>query len=211
MRTHRLARMVLALALAAAARAAPAQDAAPTLQEDPRAARFSEVERGFFVGLEAGFLGLGKTPVADKDKYAYAGNGGGAATGIVAGVNMGVDIGSRLALSAFLQSGNEHASVNYGAFQLTVFGADLRANVLGARDRNGAERFYLYLHARGAVGRTSPTGLFGDRETYLAGGPGIEYYTHLRHFSVGLAADGVYAMKAKSAGFAVYPTVRYTF
>ena len=47
-----LAAVLLAPALAAA------QEAAPTLQEDPRAARFQDVERGFFVGFEAGYLGL---------------------------------------------------------------------------------------------------------------------------------------------------------
>ncbi len=32
-----------------------AQDAAPQLQEDPRAAKFKDVERGFFIGFEAGW------------------------------------------------------------------------------------------------------------------------------------------------------------
>jgi hypothetical protein len=45
----------------------------------------------------------------------------------------------------------------------------------------------------------------------IAGGPGVEYYTRLRHFSIGLAADALYALKAKAAGYAVYPTIRYTF
>ena len=47
-----------------------AQDAAPQLQEDPRAARFKDVERGFFIGFEAGYIGLLDTPVADPEKAA---------------------------------------------------------------------------------------------------------------------------------------------
>ena len=79
------------------------------------------------------------------------------------------------------------------------------------KDRNGWERFFTYVHARGGYAVTRPVGLFGDVETLAAGGLGVEYYTRLRHFSVGMAVDGEYALKAGTFGYAVYPTVRYTF
>jgi hypothetical protein len=69
----------------------------------------------------------------------------------------------------------------------------------------------VYVHGRGGYAWTRPEGLFGTTDVVVAAGPGVEYYTKLRHFSVGVAADLVYATKAGAAGFALYPTVRYTF
>jgi hypothetical protein len=207
-----LKRTFLAAVLALAAPlAAQAQDAAPQLQEDPRAARFRDVERGFFVGFEVGYLGFLDTPTSDPGKFPYAGDGGGASGGLLVGANVGVDIGNRVSFSLFGLGGNQRASVDYGAFSLYTAGADLRVAVWGTKDRNDFERFYVYVHGRGGIARTYPEGLFGTDDVFVAGGPGIEYFTRLRHFSVGLAADYVYATKAKASGFAVYPTVRYTF
>jgi hypothetical protein len=188
-----------------------AQDAAPQLQEDPRAARFRDVERGFFLGFETGFVELLDTPTADPVKFPYAGKTGGAAGGLHLGVTVGVDLGSRLSVALFGQGGNQKADPNYGAFSLYAAGVDVRVAVLGARDRNDWERFFVYVHGRGGYAVSYPKGLFGTTDLVVQGGPGIEYYTRLRHFSLGLAADALYATKAGAFGFAVYPTVRYTF
>jgi hypothetical protein len=190
---------------------AVAQDAAPQLQEDPRAAKFRDVERGFFVGFDLGYLGLAKTPTADQAKYSLAGDNGGRAGGLVIGANTGVDLGSRVSVAVFAQGGNLTAGANYGSFSLLSAGLDLRVAFAAWRDRNDWERLFAYAHARGSWARTYPEGLFGTRDVLVAGGVGIDYYTKLRHFSVGAAVDGIYATQAKSVGVAVYPTVRYTF
>jgi hypothetical protein len=203
--------VAFAVLAALAAPAARAQEAAPTLQEDPRAAKFKDVERGFFFGVDAGWLSFFKTPVADRARHPYAGKGGGASGGIVVGLNMGVDLGTRVAIYLFALGANEKASVNYGAFSVYAGGLDLRYAFWSMQDRNGWERLFVYAHARGGYSRTWPTGLFGDIETIAGGGLGVEYFTRLRHFSVGLAADGNYALKAGAIGWALYPTVRYTF
>jgi hypothetical protein len=203
-----------ALALAAAVLlplSALAQEAAPAMPEDPRAPRFREVERGFFVGFETGYLSILKTPTADRQKFGGAGAEGGRANGILVGVNAGYDVTNRFALSLFALGGNSRASVSYGAFSVLAAGGDLRLALLGSRDRNGAERLFVYLHARGGYVVTRPVGLFGDTDLYVAGGPGVEYYTRLRHFSIGLAVDGAYLTKAKAPALAITPTVRYTF
>ena len=200
-----LAAVLLAPALAAA------QEAAPTLQEDPRAARFQDVERGFFVGFEAGYLGLLDTPVADPVQYPFAGEDGGSAGGLLVGVHVGVEFGRWAALSIFALGGNQKADPSYGAFSVFAGGADLRATVWTMKDRNGYPRFTTYLHARGGYALTYPEGLFGDNDVFVGGGPGIEYFTRLRHFSIGVAADYVRWLDAGANGFAVYPTVRYTF
>jgi hypothetical protein len=187
------------------------QDAAPQLQEDPRVAKFNDVERGFFVGFEAGYLGFFDTPTADKAKYPLAGDSGGSAGGLLVGATIGVDLGTRLSIALMAQGGNEKAGANYGAFNLLSVGGDVRLALKGWLDRNDWPRTFVYAHVRGGYARTTPEGLFGTSELVLAGGPGIEYFTKLRHFSVGAALDAVYATKAGAFGYALYPTVRYTF
>lgn len=200
----------LALALLVPALAA-AQEAAPRLEEDPRAAKFKDVERGLFVGFEVGYLGMLETPTADPERFPLAGADGGRAGGILVGALAGVDIGRYLSVALFAQGGNARARQEYGAFSLYAGGLDLKVALFGHKDVNDWERLYVYLHGRGGYARTYPEGLFGTSDLVVAGGPGVEYFTRLRHFSVGLGADFVYATKAKAAGFAVYPTVRYTF
>ncbi|MGC3998108.1 MAG: adventurous gliding motility protein CglE [Anaeromyxobacter sp.] len=207
---NRSSKLAFAAALLLPALAA-AQDAAPQLQEDPRVARFNDVERGWFLGFEAGYLHLLDTPTDDPASFPYAGESGGPANGMVVGAQFGRDLGSRVSLALFAQGGNAHASADYGAFSLYSFGLDARVALFGARDRNDWERFFFYLHARGGYALTYPEGLFGTNDIVVQGGPGIEYYTKLRHFSVGLAADYVRALTAGANGFSVYPTVRYTF
>ena len=70
----------------------------------------------------------------------------------------------------------------------------------------------MYVHGRGGYGEDlSRRGSSARATSSSPAGPGIEYFTKLRHFSIGAAADVVYATKAGAVGFAVYPTVRYTF
>ncbi len=190
---------------------ASAQDAAPRLQEDPRVAKFRDVERGFFIGFEAGYLSLLDTPTADRVKYQLAGESGGRSGGMLVGATVGMDVGSRLSVALVAQGGNERAGANYGAFSLISAGADVRVALRSWRDRNDWPRTFVYVHGRGGYAKTYPSGLFGTTDVVLAGGPGVEYFTKLRHFSIGAATDVVYATKAGALGFAIYPTVRYTF
>ena len=176
---------------------AAAQEAAPQLQEDPRAARIREVERGLFVGFEVGYLGV-DTPA-------------GIASGFVTGVHAGYDVTPRLALAAFALASSNSASAPYSGFDLLALGADARFGFLALTDSGGTERFYVYLHGRLGMLRSYPFGLFAEHDLLLGGGLGIEYFTRLRHFSVGLAADVLYVKDAKEAGLALVPTVRYTF
>lgn len=191
--------------------AALAQEAAPPLQQDPRAPRFNDVERGFFTGFEVGYLTLFKTPTANTARFPFAGAGGGRSDGFVVATTVGYDVTRRFALAVYAMGAESRASVSYGGFSVLSIGADARVALMGSRDANEVERFYLYLHGRGGYLTTYPDGLLGTNDAYVAGGPGFEYFTRLRHFSVGLAADVAYLPKAKTAGLAVTPTVRYTF
>jgi hypothetical protein len=206
-----LAALGLAVTLGAPLAARAQETAAPALQEDPRAPKFRDVERGFFVGLEMGWLHMLDTPTSEPASFPYAADSGGASNGFVVGVNAGVDLGSRFAVALYGSGGTNEADVNYGSFSLYSAGLDLRFSVLGRRDRNAFERFFLYVHGRGGYAKSYPEGLFADDDLVVQGGVGVEYFTRLRHFSVGAALDYVYATQAETDGVAVYPTLRYTF
>ena len=186
-----------------------AQEAAPPLPQDPRAPRFREVERGFFTGFEVGYLTLFKTPSAGQ--FPYAANGGGRSDGFVVGGLVGYDVTDWLAVSAYVLGSSSQASVSYGAFSLFSAGGDARVALFGTRDANGVQRLFAYLHARGGYLLSYPEGLLTRHDVYLAGGPGLEYFTHLRHFSIGLAVDFAYVLRVRTPGLSVAPTVRYTF
>jgi hypothetical protein len=209
-RESRLIRKLAAVALLLPA-VALAQEAAPRLQEDPRAAKFKDVERGVFVAVESGYLALLDTPPSTDPAYPLARTSGGRAGGVVVGVLVGVDVMKRLSLALYGQGGNERASRDYGAFSLFAAGVDAKIALLGHRDRNDWERLYVYVHGRAGYAKTYPEGLFGTNDVVVQAGPGVEYFTQLRHFSVGIGGDFVRATKAGVSGFAIYPTVRYTF
>ncbi len=203
-------RIILAIAVALPL-ASAAQESAPQLQEDPRAARIREVERGFFVGFEAGYLGFAKTLTHNPVAFPSAGSEGGFASGFVTGLNVGYDLTSQLAVSAFVLGGNAKSNPSYGAFDVVATGGDVRFAVPAARDANGVERLYLYVHGRAGYVWSHPVGLFATTDVLLGAGVGAEYFTRLRHFSVGIAVDGDYLKDVKVLGFAITPTLRYTF
>jgi hypothetical protein len=216
--TIRLRSLTVLAALGAFLAAAPAraqQDqqarAAPELPEDPRAPHFAEVERGMFAGFEVGALMLFSTPVADRARFPFAGNGGGRASGFLMGAHVGYDVTEQVAVSIFALGANAQAGTSYGAFDLGVIGGDLRYSFPGWRDRNGVERLHFYVHGRSGWVATRPSGLLGTTDLLVAGGPGVEYFTRLRHFSVGLAADGLFLTRAGVGGISIAPSVRYTF
>ena len=72
-------------------------------------------------------------------------------------------------------------------------------------------RWYPFLHARAGWVALRPVGLLGNTDALFEGGPGVEYFTRLRHFSVSVALDGAYLSKAKAAAFSPLGSVRYTF
>lgn len=190
---------------------ARAQDAAPPLQENPKAARFDDVERGFFVGFNAGYLSFLDTPTSEPENFPYAGESGGRSGGLLLAAELGRDFTPRVSAALFAQGGSQRASPSYGAFSLYAGGVDVRFSYFGRKDRNDWERFFLYVHARAGYARTFPKGLFGTSDVVVQGGPGLEYFTRLRHFSIGGSLDVVRALKAKANGVTLYSTVRYTF
>ena len=198
--------LLLNLALAAFAPTL-AQDAAPAPLEDPRAPKFNDVERGFFVGFEAGWVALTRTPNQDPVKFPFATGGGGTAQGAAIGLHLGYDLTSRFAVALFAEGAELKASPSYGAFDLLAAGhiGEFMHKAVLEIDQS------WHAHGRGGYLISHPTGLFTDTDVLIGGGLGAEYFTQLRHFSVGLRIDGLYVLAAKAPGFAIAPVVRYTF
>lgn len=204
----------LAVALLSAAGTAVAQEApaaAPT--KDKAAVTFNEVERGAYVGAAAGPLFILNPPAPTGPRPFSPGQ--------MAQVEVGLDIGDRFSVGLFLTGSANKVGADYvgtssgtasGDFGMLIPGASVRVNLLGFADSQGTTRTYLYL--RGGAGYVfyGPVELLSGAHDVLAfGAAGIEYYTRLRHFSIGLEASGAFLVPSATIGFSLTPSLRYAF
>ena len=139
----------------------------------------------------------------------------------MAQVEVGVDIGDRFSLGVFLTGTANKEGADYvgtsggtasGDFGMLIPGASVRVNLLGFADSQGTTRTYLYL--RGGAGYVfyGPVELLRGAHDVLAfGAAGVEYYTRLRHFSIGLEASGSFLVPSATVGFSLTPSLRYAF
>lgn len=192
---------------------AQATEAPSTAQGDRAAVTFNEIERGLYFGLAGGPLFLANPPADEGGERPFS-------AGQYAQVELGVDLGTRLSLGAFLQISSSRAGAEYtgksggsvsGDFTTLVPGAALRARLLGFADSQEVVRTWIYLRAGAGYAMFSPKQLLPDADILVFGGPGVEYYTRLRHFSVGLEVTGTYLVDSGTYGFAVSPNLRYAF
>jgi hypothetical protein len=208
-----LAPFVLFSALAAPtlAGAQPSTTDTASVQDRP-AVTFNEIERGFYFSVQGGPSFL-VNPPAEEGERPFS-------TGQMAQVELGVDIGERLSVGIFLMGAANRAGSDYtgnsggaasGDFSYLVPGAVARMHLVGFEDNQDVKRTWIY--ARGGVGYTlfSPKLLLPDSDILVFAGPGVEYYTRLRHFSVGLEVTASYLVSSGSFGFAVSPNLRYAF
>jgi len=190
--------------------AARAQEAAPVLKER-ESAPLSEIERGFYFRGSGGPFFLTSLPATQGPKPFSSGQ--------MAQVELGGDLGEHLSLGVFVMGTSNRAGSDYignsggtasGDFAAIIPGASVRLSVVGISDANGVKRTWFY--ARGGVGYAKfyPTELLSP-DALLFAGPGIEYFTRIRHFSVGFEVTGSYLVKSKTFGFALAPNLRYAF
>ncbi len=162
---------------------------------------FSEVERGGYAGAAFGFA-LTTLP----------GESGKMATGSAVDIDLGYDLGSYFGLGAFFWAAQmtTPSGATLGDFSALFPGAELRFYLPIASDGNGVKRLFFDIRAGGGVMFLQPgSGAAAAGRLGLA----LEYFTKLRHFSVGLAAEGVAAAPGGSlmAGGTVSPFARYSF
>ena len=203
----------LALALVLLPLTGLAQGSAASTTEKVPPAPIDEVERGFYLGVNAGAFYLLNAPGA-------AGTPRPASLGQQAQVELGYDLGDRLSIGLFLtgtanKAGSDYLGYSNGAasgdFSALVPGAVARFHALGFKDGQGVERTWVYLRAGAGYAMFFPRQLLPDADILVFGGPGVEYYTRLRHFSVGIELTGTFLVNSGAMGVSVTPNLRYAF
>ncbi len=189
------------------------QSSAKTL-EDRKAVTFNEIERGFFLGANGGFWGTILPPGTGNRPFL-----GGQAVQ----VEIGYDVGERVSPALFFigaatsRAGSDYKGLSTaenpasGDFGMLVPGVTAKIRIVGFTDSQEVRRTWLY--ARASVGYViySPTALIPRADVLLSVGPGVEYFTRLRHFSIGVEANVNILALTASVGFSILPTVRYAF
>ena len=194
-----------------------AQAAAPILAstEPP----VDEVARGVFFGVDIGPAFMTAAPAPSGGNRPFT-------AGATLRLEVGYDIGRVVSLSIFFAGNTYSANADYvgnsggtasGDFSSIATGLAAQWNFLGFADSQGVRRTWLYLKGGAGFALLKPNALFATDPTDSYGsilvfaGPGLQYYTRLRHFSVGVEIVGSYLLKPKSFGFAITPNLRYAF
>jgi hypothetical protein len=203
---------VLCLALAVVSSAALAQGTAKQL-EDKKAITYNELERGFFFEARGGFWGVINPPARDGGFTEFS-------AGQALGVEVGYDIGDRISPSLFFIGSSNRMSIRYqgrattsasGDFGALTPGAALKFRLVGFNDSQDVQRTWIYVRGAAGVVFYSPQALLPTLDVMISAGPGIEYFTRLRHFVIGLEANFNFMALTGSMGFSVLPTVKYAF
>jgi hypothetical protein len=201
--------LAVALLSPVAARSAARESAAPI--EDRPGLKLNEVERGFFFGAEGGGLFL-FGPKASK--------GSALTLGRTMGLSVGGDIANVVALSVLVLGTHSDtpqgfessgASNMKGDFSTLILGAMAKVYLPGIQDQNGIQRVFVYLRGGAGTAFIGPKSFYPGNDFVLFGGGGIEYFTHLRHFSIGIDADFLVGVSYLGAGLMLSPNLRYTF
>ncbi len=237
MRTLSLPPWSLALLMSVAAFSASAQDIPSAAEEaregeeikgNTRVAEIREVERGFFLGVDAGpnyYLGLTSLqPVRNLGLFAPV-NETWLQPGAKLGLRLGFDILNNINIEGFLIANFNRGVVKPELIRQGQLTGDIAHFAPGVSARFAfvtTERLFIY--ARLGLGLAfwfppqlatgSITGFFLDDFAlgiHSEASLGIEYYTLLRHISVGfeVAVQGAYLPFA--FGVMAYPTIKYTF
>jgi hypothetical protein len=222
--------MLAVPALAWAQEASSTTSSAPT--KDKEGVNFKEIERGLNVSVGGGPYFMFTAPCPLKSCYANGANGAPFSSGQTARVEIGFDIGSRPAgateeaplvtVSAFLIGTANRAGSDYigkqdprnpasGDYTALIPGANVRINLVGFPDGQEIRRTWIYVKGGGGYVFFQPSLLLPYNDVFLTGSAGIDYFTHLRHFTVGLELAASYMISSASFGFAVIPNLRYAF
>lgn len=173
---------------------------------------YQEIEHGVYFSVFGGPFFLVNPPSTSGQRPFSPGQ--------MAQVEIGADLGERLSLGVFLMGASNRVGSEYvgnsggsasGDFSSLIPGAAVRLHLVGFADAQDVQRTWFYV--RGGVGYAlfSPKQLLPDPDILVFAGPGVEYYTRLRHFSVGVEVMASIFVKSQSFGFAVMPNLRYAF
>lgn len=181
--------------------------------EDKKQITYNEIERGFFFEARAGFWSLVNPPSNGGTTYF--------SPGLAMQIDIGFDIGDRVSPSLFLMAATNPMKSDYtglsqngtasGDFSSLAPGAQVKFRIVGFDDSQDVKRTWIYARAGAAVVFYSPHSLLPTLDVLISAGPGVEYFTRLRHFSIGVEANFNFMALTQSIGFSVLPTVKYAF
>jgi hypothetical protein len=201
---------LLVIAVSALPLAAEAQEAAPPIKER-EVTQLVEIEHGFYFRGSGGAFFLNSLPATQGPRPF--------STGQMAQIELGFDLGERFSIGVFVMGTANRAGSDYignsggsasGDVSGIIPGAAARFSLIGFSDSNDVKRTWLYV--RGGIGyaRFYPSALMPP-DAWVFAGPGIEYFTRIRHFSIGFEVNASYLLKSKTFGFALAPNLRYAF
>ncbi|MDP3231534.1 MAG: adventurous gliding motility protein CglE [Myxococcales bacterium] len=196
--------------------------------EDRKAITYNEIERGFFFGVSAGFWGTINPPAGPMSAQYFS-------PGQAALVEIGFDVGERVSPALFFLATSNRMGSDYtgtvrtcgaggsrecmtsetpqavrsGDFGSVAPGVGARIRIAGFKDAQEVTRTWFYARVGGAFVIYQPSALISQPDVLLFAGPGLEYFTRLRHFSIGLDANFNFGVLTQSVGFSVLPFVRY--
>ncbi len=190
---------------------ADAPRAGEEVKGDTKVVDIDEVERGVFVSVDYGpayYLPLAGAGMVNL-------NPTGTVPGTRLGVRVGYDILNNIAVDAFVLG-----TFNQGVIDLedvrngkTTGDVALIAPGLGLRFAFiTTERLFAFARVGAGYALWFPQELTGaPGSIHVDGSLGVEYYTKLRHVSVGVEADFQALLAPTAFGIHVYPTLKYTF
>jgi hypothetical protein len=195
-----------------AALAVPALANAQAAGDKP-AETFEEIERGLYFSVFGGPYFVVNPPAPEGEPRPFS-------PGLTAQVEVGMDFGDRLSVGAFVMGTFNRAGSEYegnsggtasGDFSMLAPGALARVRLVGLADAQEVQRTWIYVRGGAGYALFRPKQLLPDSDILVFAGPGLEYYTRLRHFSVGIEVTGTFLVKAQTFGFALTPNLRYAF
>jgi hypothetical protein len=190
-----------------------AQNSSPKVLKDKEATTFNEIERGFHMDVTAGPWFVVAAPSNPGGNSPFS-------PGQMAQVTIGMDFGERFSLGIFVRGTANRAGSDYvgkstgsgsGDFASLIPGLTAKISIVGLADSQGVKRTWFFVRAGGGYAFYSPKALNLGTDVMAFGGVGVEYFTRLRHFSMGLEATGNFMFTNSFFGFAVTPFVRYAF
>src|SRR4051812_37425085 len=188
-------------------------------------AEINEIERGFYLSVDYGpnyFLPI------DQPGFIVL-NSDYLSPGTRMGVRAGFDIANNIQLEAFLIANFNVGTIDGNAIRGGILNGDLAHFAPGLAARfdfvtSEDQRFFAFVRAGAGYAFWFPRQLAVDSKTKCAetsttcgssgsvhtdASLGVEYYTKLRHLSVGLEVDFQALILPNAFGFEAYPTLKY--
>lgn len=236
--SHRVASAAMRLVISAFLLTGVVALAQTKTVEDKKGETFNEIERGFFFGVNAGFWATAMPPASVDSPRPFL---TGQSIQVEVGYDIGERVSPALFFlgAATNRAGREYRGFNpagksrdpqtkqlfdgagltgnvipetaSGDFGMLIPGATVKVRLVGFADDQGVKRGWLYVRGSGGVVFYSPSELIRSLDVLVQGGVGFEYFTRLRHFSIGVEANVHGGLLTSSVGFSVLPTVRYAF